>query len=349
MQNTKYIFWIVLIIISSYFLGLVSSILTPFIASMLIAYFLDPLTIKLERLGIKRNWTVSIIVGSFFSLLTVGLFQLAPVLFEQIQQFVQALPKYENYVTTTVLVKVDNYLSTINPQLAGELKEHVSSFSTKFFEYIVVIISSIFNSSLAILNIIALIFFTPILVFYLLRDWKSVEKNLKKLLPRNKKSLILEQFRQIDEVLSAYIRGQIMVCLILSIFYVISLSILGLNYSLLIGIIVGFLTIIPYLGLLLGGAICVVVALLQFNEPYYVYAALSIFLVGHLIESCIITPKIVGEKIGLHPVWIIFAIMAGGELFGFWGVFFAIPIAAIIGVIFRSLVRIYLSSHLYKH
>ena len=138
-----------------------------------------------------------------------------------------------------------------------------------------------------------------------------------------------------------------MVCFLLSLFYVISLSIIGLNYALLVGIIAGMLTIVPYLGLIIGGTICIITALFQFNEPSSVYLTIAIFLMGHLIESYIITPKLIGEKVGLHPVWIIFILMVGGALFGFWGMFFAIPIGAIIGVIIRSLIKIYLASQIY--
>jgi len=347
-QNIKLIFWLLLFGLLFFFLGEVRSILSPFVASIIIAYFLDPLTMKLEKLGIKRKWTVTIIVGIFFSILIAGLFQLIPVLFNQIKQFILAIPQYEQYVAKNVLIKVESLMAKIDSNLASELNSQLSSFSNKFFEYIISIIHSIFYSSMAVLNIIGLVFFTPILVFYLLRDWTLVVETLHKLLPLHHKELILEQFRQIDLVLSAYVRGQITVCLILSCFYIISLSLLGLNYALLVGLIAGFLAIIPYLGLIIGGMICALVALLQFAELQYVYITLAIFIIGHLFESYIITPKLVGEKIGLHPVWVIFSLMAGGALFGFWGMFLAIPIAAILGVIIRSMIKIYLASQIYS-
>lgn len=347
MLNIRLIFWLLLFLSIAFFLIEVKSILFPFVLSFIIAYFLDPLTIKLENLGIKRNLTVSIIVGSFFLVIIFGLLKLVPMLFEQVKEFITAVPRYEKFISENILKKISEFIAKIDPKFANEIRAQLSNFSTKFFEYLITLISSILDSSLAVFNIIAIIFFTPILVFYLLRDWPSVEKHFYELLPLNHKKIILTQLKQIDIVLSSYVRGQISVCIILSFFYVISLSLLGLNYSLLVGIISGFLSVIPYVGLISGGGICILVALLQFSELSYVYITLSIFIIGHILEGYFITPKLVGEKIGLHPVWVIFSLMAGGALFGFWGMFLAIPIAAILGVILRSMIKLYLGSNIY--
>jgi putative permease len=347
MQNIKIIFWLLFFGSLAFFLKEVSPILTPFIASIIIAYFLNPLTIKLEKLGIKRTLTVSIIVGIFFTGLITGLLKLIPVLFEQIKQFIAAIPQYEQYVSSNILIKIESLAKKIDPRLGNEIHSLLSNISAKFFEYFLSVIRNVFNSSMAVLSLIGIIFFTPILVFYLLKDWPSFVKNVHKLLPLSQKKLILEQFKLIDSVLSSYIRGQINVCLILSTFYVISLSILGLNYSLLVGIIAGFLVTIPYVGFIVGCSICSLVALLQFSDLTQLYITLAIFFIGNLFEGYVITPKLVGDKVGLHPVWIIFSLMAGGCLFGFWGMFFAIPIASITGVLLRSMIKIYLNSKIY--
>lgn len=348
MKNISLLVLLIFIGIIALFFYSVGSILTPFITSMIIAYFLDPLTKKVARLGLKRSWTVMLIVGLFSCILVIGFLKLIPALFAQIHQFIMAIPQYEEYVSKNLLSGVAQFLEQFSPEIGQHIKNQLSGFSTQFFKYVIFIITNIFNSSIAILNIIALILFTPILVFYLLRDWSSVVKSINNLLPLEYKDLILDQLNRIDKVLSAYIRGQINVCLIMSLFYVISLSILGLNYALLIGIIIGTLTIIPYLGVVIGLAICGIVALLQFSDLMHVYITVAIFVIGHLLEGYYITPKFVGEKVGLHPVWVIFALMAGGALFGFWGMFFAIPVAATIGVLFRCLLKIYFASNLYN-
>jgi predicted PurR-regulated permease PerM len=349
MFNTKILFWGILAIILGYFVNSVSSILTPFIASMVIAYFLDPLTAKLEKIGIKRYFTVLIIVTIFVLFLSIILIRVAPALLEQIQQFIITIPRYEDYVTTKITTIMNHVSNQLSPELSEDIQQQLSKLSTKFFSYVALIIRGIFNSGIAVINILSLIILTPILVFYLLRDWPILVCHFNKLLPRNSKAIITDQLKQIDKVLSAYVRGQINICLILSLFYIITLGIMGLNYYLLIGTLIGCLTIIPYLGFILGGTLCIVVALLQYSDIDYIYITLAIFLLGHLLESYILIPKLIGNKVGLHPVWVLFALMTGGVLFGFWGVFFAIPIAAIIAVLVRSALKIYLSSQMYKH
>ena len=348
MNNIKIIFWLLFFSLLYFFLCEISSILSPFIASMIIAYFLDPLTLKLERIGIRRAYTVSIIVGGFFLCVGGVLLKIVPTLFDQIKQFILTVPQYQEYVSANILPKLEFFIAKINPKLGIEIKSKLTSLSSSFFEYILLVVRNVFDSSMAVFNIIALILFTPILVFYLLRDWPSIIKNIEKLIPLTQKKIIFEQLKQVDMVLSAYIRGQLNVCFILSFFYVVALSLLGLNYFLLMGIIAGFLIIIPYIGLIIGSSICALMALLQFSDMSYVYITFGIFLFGYLLESYFLTPKLVGEQVGLHPVWIIFALMSGGAIFGFWGMFFSIPIAAIVGVLIRSSIKYYLASHIYK-
>ncbi len=338
MQVSKLIFWFIIFGIIILFLNEVRSILTPFIASLIIAYFLDPLTIRLEKLKVKRGLTVSIIVGVFFLILVLSFIRLVPSLIHQVKAFILHIPDYEKYFAEFASKKLDGILIKVAPDFAETIRQQFTNLSSEFFKYIMSAIQSIFDSGMAIFNLVGLILFTPILVFYLLRDWPSFTKNIKDILPINQKKVILDLFSQIDKVLSSYVRGQMSVCLLLALFYIVSLSLVGLDYALLVGIIAGFLAIIPYLGLIIGGLICALVALIQFSDLKHMYITLVIFLFGHLIESYIITPKLVGEKVGLNPVWVIFSIMAGGALFGFWGMFFAVPIAAIVGVIIRSLV-----------
>lgn len=347
MNNLSAFFFLIFIGLFLFFFYSVSIILTPFIVSLILAYFLNPFTKKIEKLGIKRKWTVLVIVALFFILVLLACVKLIPALFAQIDQFITNVPEYKEYVKENFLSKISEYLNHINPEISIKIKNQLNNFSTNFFEYTVTIISNIFNSGLALLNIIGLILFTPILVFYLLRDWPKVIKSTNILIPSTYKKIILEQLKLIDKVLSSYIRGQINVCLIMSLFYVLCFLILELDYALLIGIIIGSLTIMPYIGAIIGFAICSIVALLQFSNLLYLYIIIAIFILGHLLESYIITPKLIGEKVGLHPVWIIFSLMSGGALFGFWGMFFAIPIAAIAGVLIRCLLKLYLESRLF--
>jgi len=347
MINTKLILWLLIFTVFSLFLYEVHTILVPFIVSIITAYALNPLTCKLEKIGVRRIYTVTIMVGIFFTIMILAIVKLMPAFFNQVQEFIDDVPKYQQYVVDNLVTKINIFFSNIDLKITNKINEQLVHFSDKFFEYVASVISNIISSSMAILNIVGLVLFTPILVFYLLRDWPIFIKNTHKLIPKGHKKIILSELKEIDKVLSEYVSGQIIVCLLLSLFYSVSLSIVGLKNALLVGIISGILTIIPYVGLIIGGAICAINALIQFSSLEYTYITLGIFLLGHLIESYMITPKLVGDRVGLHPVWIIFAIMAGGALFGFWGMFFAIPLGAIVGVVMRGLIKNYLGSQLY--
>lgn len=276
-----------------FFLYSVSSILMPFIISLIIAYFLNPITKIFVDKGFNRGAVVGFIVLLFVVIIVTVFLKIFPALFNQIHQFIIAIPKYESYISQNILTKFSSYIDQIDPKFSLQVKGQLSNFSNKFFEYLMIVISSLFNSSLALLNIVGFVIFTPILVFYLLRDWSKVVDSSEHLIPLNYKNLILEQLDLIDKVLSAYVRGQINVCLILSAYYTIALSILGLDYSLLIGIITGALIIIPYLGVIIGFIISTTVAMLQFSDLTHVYITIAIFFSGHLLESYFITPKLV--------------------------------------------------------
>lgn len=348
-NEIKFISFLILLSFVLFFFYSIGNVLIPFTVSIIVAYLINPFAKKFEIIGFRRNWTVAIIVGLFSLLIIMACIKLVPILFGEIQQFIIDVPQYEQYVSNNILPKAAAYLNKIDPNIADNLKNQLSGFSRKFFEYIIFVISEIFNSSIALLNIIILTFLTPVIVFYLLRDWSKFVKTTNNLLPVLYRKNVMIIFKKIDRVLSAYIRGQISVCLIMSVFYCLALNLINLNNALLIGIIIGMLTIIPYLGVIIGFSICAIVALLQFTDLTHVVITIGIFIVGHLLESAFITPRLIGSKVGLHPVWIIFALMSGGALFGFWGVFFAIPVAAVIGVVFKDILRYYFSSSLYKH
>lgn len=348
MMKTSTIFSIAIVLLLGYFMYSISSIMAPFVVSLLIAYLLNPLAKKLDNWGLNRTLVVGFIVFMFMLVIVSIFLKIVPILVDQVQQFIINVPHYREYVLSNVLPFVTEKINQINAQASANLKGILESYSNNFFEYVISIISSFFNSSIAFLNAVALVFFTPILVFYLLKDWSRVVASVDGFIPLIYKDYINGLLVEIDSVLSSYIRGQLNVCLILSTYYVVCLSLLGVNYALLIGIAAGFLIIIPYLGVIIGFIICSVVSLLQFSELKFVYAAIGIFVSGHILESIFITPKLIGDRVGLHPVWLIFALMAAGTIFGFWGMFFAIPVAAVLGVIVRFFLKFYLASNLFK-
>jgi putative permease len=349
MQNSKIVFWLFILAIIGSFLYNVKEILSPFVASFIIAYLLNPVTVKLEQLGIKRTYTVSVIVMIFFSVFIWAFIKLAPALLEQAKEFISTLPKLETYLKTNLFNKFEHVFTKVDAKFGAEIHNQLSNIASKILNYFVISLSALFSSSLTIFTTLAFILFTPILVFYLLRDWNSLTNKIKKLVPLQSKKIIFEQLNQIDQVLSSCIRGQLSVCFIMAIYYIIALSLVGLNYSLLLGLLAGFGTIIPFIGFIFSMLLSLLIALIQFSDNLYIYLSLIIFVTGNILESYIITPKLVGQKIGLHPVWVIFALMAGGCLFGLWGMFFALPCAAIIGVLTKSITKIYLNSKFYSN
>jgi putative permease len=344
---SKILVLLTVVFVIAYFLSRVSSILTPFITSIIVAYLLNPLTIKLKNYGMPRHYTIALILGFFVIILILAIINLVPALFEQLQQFVADMPQYKDYITEHIIAKVKAAISKIDAKIASDINKQLENIFNKFFEYMISIIANLLKSGMAIFNIIALFFLTPILVFYLLKDWPYFVQTFIKLLPKKSRRLIIYQLNKIDKVLSAYIRGQITVCLMFAAFYSIFLSMIGLNYSLFLGVMSGLLIFIPYLGLILSLCICSLVAFIQFANIEHVFITIIIFVVGNIFESYIITPKIIGEKIGLNPVWIIFSLMSGGALFGLLGVCIAIPVAAVLGVILRTIIKLYLRSNLY--
>ena len=194
---------------------------------------------------------------------------------------------------------------------------------------------------------LSLLVITPLVAFYLLRDWDLITEKIDVWLPRRAQPKIREQAGAIDDTLAAFVRGQSSVCLILALFYGIGLTLVGLKSGLLVGFGAGFISFVPYVGAAVGLTVGLVIALFQFSEWLPIVIVAAIFLVGQTLESYVFTPKLVGNRVGLHPVWVIFALLAGGTLFGFTGVLLAVPMAAITGVLTRFAISRYLVSPLY--
>lgn len=210
------------------------------------------------------------------------------------------------------------------------------------------VLQSIVTGGVALFDVLTLLFITPIVAFYLLRDWDVMIGTIHGWLPRQHAATILDQVNEIDRTLAGFVRGQATVCLVLGLFYGVALSVFGLNFGLVVGSIAGLLSFIPYVGSLVGFVSSVGIALVQYDTWTPVVVVVVIFLVGQAVEGNFLTPKLVGDKVGLHPVWVMFALLAGGSLFGFVGVLMAVPVAAVIGVLTRFALQQYLSSSYYS-
>ncbi len=304
---------------------LLSPILTPFILAILLAYLGDPLVDKLDSIKIPRIVSVIIV----FSILSLALLSLIIVLFPIIQNQILVLqdrvPQYLLWIKDNIPAEIEANLPKEALQI--DMKELNAGFSLLW--------EAFSTSGMAVVSWIVNIFLVPVLTFYLLLDWDNLISKLKLLLPQKTAKTWIRLATESDNMLSAFLRGQILVMLCLGVIYSIGLWIIGLDFALLIGVIAGLVSFVPYLGFISGIAIASVVAYFQFLGFSEIPFIVLVFLLGQLIEGIFLTPKLVGDRIGLHPVAVIFAIMAGGQLYGFFGILLALPAAAVIAVLLR--------------
>ena len=351
MPNSKsknQLLWILLLGI---FIGLVyvlRPILLPFALGGFIGYLFNPLVNYLNCRKIGRT-TASCLVLLLIILLTIPtLLAIGYITDNQIKTFANILPHY----IASFNAKITPLISSLQenfPNLSKDaIQEYLQNNLAQSAEFIIELLQKLISSSYVLFNIISLLLVTPIVAFYMLRDWNSFIHHTSELLPRSHKKDIQQQAKEIDKILSSFIRGQISVCFILGSFYAICLSIIGLDLGFLVGMLSGFISFIPYVGSITGFLLSLIIALAQFNTISPVIATACIFIIGQVLEGNFLTPKLVGDSVGLHPVWIMFALLAGGLLLGFLGLMIAIPLAAIIGVILRHAVAKYKQSAIYK-
>lgn len=347
-NNKIWLFWLTIWILFFVFIYLIRGILLPFILGALIAYFLDPAADKLEKYKISRSLATAIITLSFFTILALVSLMIIPTILSQLSDFIKDFPTYFAAAETKYEEKIYGWLGTLPADYVESIKTAANNLSGVMLKLVGDMVSSLFQSGMVIINVLSLILITPVIAFYLLRDWDVITAEFYALLPRKHEQTIREQMAIIDATLAGFIRGQINVCLFLGAFYAIGLTMVGLKFGFLIGIVTGILVILPYVGLLFSMAIGLTIAFFQFGTFQGMLPVLTVFVVGQIIEGNFITPKLVGEKVGLHPTWIIFGLLAGAALFGFVGVLIAVPVTAVLGVLIRFSISRYLNSKYYN-
>ena len=331
------------------FLLAVKSVLFPFVVALIMAYLLDPAADKLEHIGLSRSVSTLCITILLFLVLVGIILLLGPLLYNQLLAFLKKVPAYIQFFSDEILPLISDTIRTVDPAAVEQAKSAMSDSSGKMAGFIGKFIGNLWDSGIAVINILSLFFITPIVTFYILRDWDRLIAKANGLLPPKYANVIRQQAYEIDRTLAGYIRGQTYVCLLLGAFYAIGLSIIGLEFGLIIGMVTGILCFIPYVGMLFGLATALLIGFFQFEGDLIQLAVIAgIFLAGQVIEGNFITPKLVGEEVNLHPVWLIFGMLCGGALFGFTGILLAVPITAIIGVLVRFGVSRYMHSELYQ-
>lgn len=320
----------------------VRDILAPFIFAALFAYFLDPLVTHMERFKLNRAISSLLLILMMVFWIGFGFFVFIPELVSQITSLNNYIPSITQFLYDKVVQKLLSFTSEFDQNISDQIKDSFHDIYFISFKYILQYFKKLLSSTDSVFNIISFLFVTPIITFYLLRDWPTCVSAMKKSDLTNSNKEVKSLFNDINLALSGYLRGQINVCILMVAFYSISYVIFELNHGLLLGVMTGFLIVIPYLGPLLSNLTTLIVALFQFGSASALIPFLAIMMVGQVTEGAFITPKLVGDKIGLHPVWIFFAIFSGASLFGFWGVMLAVPTAAIIRVIWIFYCKHYL-------
>ncbi|WP_439104353.1 AI-2E family transporter [Celeribacter marinus] len=325
-------------------LYLLGNVILPFVLGMAVAYMLDPIADRLERWGLSRLAATILITGVAAVLFVLAAVMVLPTLVKQATGLIEIAPQLFEDLQTFLTARFPDLLDE-NSQLHQTLMQIGNTIQSKGGE----LLQTALSSAMSVFNVAMVLVLVPVITFYLLMDWDRMVAQVDKLLPRDHAPTIRKLASQIDGTLAAFIRGQGTVCLILGTFYAVALMLVGLNFGLVAGAIAGVLTFIPYVGALFGGALSIGLALFQFwGEWQWIAAVIAIFAIGQFFEGNILTPKLVGSSIGLHPVWLIFALTAFGTLFGFVGMLIAVPVAAAIGVLARFATDEYKGSRLYR-
>ncbi|MGB7406484.1 MAG: AI-2E family transporter [Pacificimonas sp.] len=334
--------WLVGIVIFGWFVWQTASVMPPFIAGIVIAYLLDPVADKLEARGLPR-WLATILpLSVFFAALAGIVVLIVPLLIDQAEELITGLPELvavlrplaeSLYARANIFIDLEGIGGTVLARVGGIAAG---------------LLQSAVEQSFALFNILALVVIMPIVSFYALRDFDHMTAQIARFVPPQQSARVFRLLAEMDKALSGFIRGQFLVCLSLAVFYAIGWSLTGLNFALVLGLIAGILAFIPYLGAVISVLLALLVGLGQFGFEFWpLFFIFLVFQVGQIIEGSILTPNLIGERIGLHPLWVLFAVFAGGEIAGIWGIFLAVPVAAILAVLVKAAGRAALRTPLF--
>jgi predicted PurR-regulated permease PerM len=343
------VFWLLAFAFVVVFLMVFRSILLPFVAGMALAYFLDPVADWFERRGLSRLMATFVIVILFVVVFAISLMIVIPLLVSQASDFLSKLP---GYVTS-----LQQLIANANPEMLpswlrdqiGALKNNFSSLLGQGTQFIGTLFEQVWSSGKTLVDIVSLLVVTPVVAFYLLLDWDRMVARVDSLVPRDHLATVRQLSREMNDTISGFVRGQGTLCIVLGAYYGIGLTLTGLSFGLLIGLFSGMVSFIPYVGSTLGLVLAVGLAIVQFWPDYlWIGLVALVFFSGQFLEGNVLQPKLVGERVGLHPVWLMFALFAFGLLFGFVGLLVAVPVSAALGVMVRFAINRYLDSDLYQ-
>lgn len=343
--------WLILasVVVGGWLVWLLAPVLTPFATGALLGYLGDPLVDRLQRLKLSRTLAVCVVFVGMLLILVLALLLLVPLIESQVTRLIQSLPAYLEWVQNRVAPWIQEHFGAgpgvLNvEQLTAVLREHwqqAGGIATT-------VLGSISRSGLAVVGWLMTLVLIPVVAFYFMRDWDDLLESVRELLPRRIEPTVVRLTQESNEVLGSFLRGQLLVMLALGVIYSAGLWLVGLDLAFLIGMIAGLISFVPYLGSIIGVLAACIAAAAQFGDLLHLVMVLAVFGVGQSLEGMVLTPLLVGDRIGMHPVAVIFAVLAGGQLFGFVGVLLALPAAAVIMVLLRHAHGHYKDSHLYR-
>jgi len=337
-----------LLVVLAAALHLFASILLPFVMAAGIAYFLDPPTTRLTRAGMPRGLAALLMVVALVAAGLMFALLLYPLLLAQVGILIGRVPTYVYSVRLWAGEVISHLQERLGSDFVDEkLRDLVGGQAGAMLAFLAAALSRIVGGGFALFNVLSLVVVTPVVAFYLLRDWRRAVARVDSWLPRRYAGVLRAQAREVDRILSAWLRGQALCCVVLAVFYAVALSAVGLDLGLIVGISAGLLSFIPYVGSITGGVASIGLAFAQFPNWTGVATVAGVFVVGQILEGYVIYPRFLGDRVELHAVWVIFALFAGGAAFGFLGVLLAVPVTAAIGVLLRFWLRRYLQSPLY--
>ena len=342
-------FWAAIFAFIFLVLWLLGDVLLPFVGGVIIAYLCNPLTNRLERWGVPR-WIGALIVVTLIVLVVVLLLLLiVPVVGVQVAGFIKDVPDYVRRLQELINDPSRPWLSGfIGEHLAG-LDQSAGDLLSKAAAVGAAFLGKVWSGGAALVSLFSLLIIVPVTAYYFTDDWPRIIKALDGLVPRSQRETVVMLAREADNAIAGFVRGQTVVCIVLGVFYAAALSAVGLKFGLLIGLLSGLISFIPYIGSITGFVLATGIALAQFSPEWiWVVVVVGIFMFGQFVEGNILVPKLVGDSVGLHPLWLMFALFAFGYLFGFLGLLLAVPLAAAVGVLVRFAVDRYLHSPLYN-
>lgn len=340
-------FWLSALAVFFLLLHLLSGMLLPFVAGLAIAYLLAPLVAMLTRWEVPRALGALLVLLAFLLAVVAVIVLIVPVIELQAAELARNAPAAVAFVRAQLQALLDLAQQKLPPEDLAKVHDMVGTWTGAALTWAAGLAQRLLTSGIALANILTLLLITPLVAFFLLRDWDKITARIDLWLPRAYAPTIREEMRLVDETIAGYIHGQAIVSLIDGVYYAVALSLLGLDFAFIIGLVVGILSFIPYIGEATGLILAGGLAAMQFGSWTKVAIVAAIFLFGHLVAGNVLQPKLVGARVHLHPVWVIFALLAFGALFGFLGVLLALPAAAVTGVLVRFALSRYLASALY--